>query len=76
MASPLASTLVIAVCRKETSATVAASLLSVVLSPCGCKYISNMCLLKCVHLHRLRRRLEEDGVHDCCASSGVPAGSE
>lgn len=52
------------------------SLLSVMLSPCGCKYVSNMCLLKRVPLHRLRSRLEEDGVHGCCASSGVPAGSE
>lgn len=76
MASPVALTLVIALCRKETSATVAASLLSVVLSPCGCKYVSNMCLLKRLPLHRPRSRMEEDGVHGCCASSGVPAGSE
>lgn len=75
MALSVASTLDIALCRKETSATVAASLLSVLLSPCGCKYVSNMCLLKRVPLHRPRSRLEEDDVHGCCASSGMPVGS-
>lgn len=45
--------------------------MSEVFSPSGCKYVSNMCLLKRVPF--AQAFLEEDGVHGCCASSDVPA---
>lgn len=63
----MTSTLDIALCRKESSATVAARL--IVFSPSGCKYVSNMRL----HKRVAQAFLEEDGVHGCCASSDVPA---
>lgn len=54
--SPMALTLDIALCGQETSTAVAVRVLSVVFSHCGCRRVSNMCLLKRAPLHKPRNR--------------------